>query len=54
MKIDIICPLYNAEKDIERLHRGILKQKNVEINNIKYILIKMNTIHFPCHNLHFL
>lgn len=38
MKIDIICPLYNAEKDIERLHRGILKQKNVEINNIKYIL----------------
>ena len=38
MKIDIICPLYNAEKDIERLHRGILKQKNLEINNIKYIL----------------
>ena len=38
MKIDIICPLYNAEKDIERLHRGILKQKNVDINNIKYIL----------------
>lgn len=38
MKIDIICPLYNAEKDIERLHRGILKQKNVGINNIKYIL----------------
>ena len=38
MKIDIICPLYNAEKDIERLHGEILKQKNVEINNIKYIL----------------
>lgn len=38
MKIDIICPLYNAEKDIERLHREILKQKKVEINNIKYIL----------------
>lgn len=38
MKIDIICPLYNAKKDIERLHREILKQKNVEINNIKYIL----------------
>lgn len=38
MKIDIICPLYNAEKDIERLHREIHKQKNVEINNIKFIL----------------
>ena len=38
MKIDIICPLYNAEKDIERLHGEILKQKDVEINDIKYIL----------------
>lgn len=38
MKIDIICPLYNAEKDIEKLHKSLLKQKNVNINEIKYIL----------------
>ena len=42
MKIDIICPLYNAEKDIERLNKSILKQKNVNINNIKYILTQSN------------
>lgn len=36
--IDIICPLYNAENDIERLHKSILKQKKVQINEIKYIL----------------
>lgn len=38
MKIDIICPLYNAEAYIENLHASILKQKNVEIHSIKYIL----------------
>lgn len=38
MNIDIICPLYNAEKDIERLHKSLLKQKNVQINKIKYVL----------------
>lgn len=38
MKIDIICPLYNAEKYIESLHESLLKQKKVLINNIKYIL----------------
>ena len=38
MNIDIICPLYNAEKDIENLHKSLLKQKNVEINEIKYVL----------------
>lgn len=38
MNIDIICPLYNAEKDIEGLHKSLLKQKNVEINKIKYVL----------------
>jgi rhamnosyltransferase len=38
MKVDIICPLYNAEKYIYNLHQSILMQKNVEINNIVYIL----------------
>lgn len=38
MNIDIICPLYNAEKDIENLHKSLLKQKDVQINEIKYVL----------------
>ena len=38
MKIDIICPLYNAEKYVELLHKSLLKQKEVLINDIKYIL----------------
>lgn len=42
MNIDIICPLYNAEKDIESLHESILKQKNVEINEIRYIMTEGN------------
>ena len=38
MTIDIICPLYNAEKYIENLHKSFLKQKGVKLNNIKYVL----------------
>lgn len=38
MTIDIICPLYNAENDIERLNKSILSQKGVNINKIRYIL----------------
>ena len=38
MNIDIICPLYNAEKDIENLHSSLLKQINIQINEIKYVL----------------
>lgn len=36
--IDIICPLYNAEKFIDKLHISFFKQKLVKINEIKYIL----------------
>lgn len=36
--IDIICPVYNAENDIENLHISLLKQKYVSINKIRYIL----------------
>lgn len=38
MKVDIICPLYNAENYIVPLHESLLKQENVDINKIKYIL----------------
>lgn len=38
MKVDIICPLYNAEEYILNLHKSLLNQKNVELCNIKYIL----------------
>lgn len=38
MNVDIICPLYNASSYIESLHKSLLKQKNVKINKIIYIL----------------
>ncbi len=38
MKIDIICPLYNAEQYIENLDNSIKKQKQVNINKIRYVL----------------
>lgn len=40
MTIDIICPLYNAEKYIKNLHQSILMQENVKINKIRYIITK--------------
>ena len=42
MTIDIICPLYNAEKFIMDLHNKILSQKDVEINTINYVVTKSN------------
>ena len=38
MTVDIICPLYNAEKYLEDLNSNILKQNNVNIKSINYIL----------------
>lgn len=38
MNIDIICPLYNAENDIERLDKSLKQQENVKINKIRYVL----------------
>ncbi len=38
MNIDIICPLYNAIKYIDNLHKSLMKQKKVKINKIQYIL----------------
>ena len=40
MKVDIICPLYEAENYIVNLNNSILKQENVNINKIQYILTK--------------
>ena len=37
-KIDIICPLYNAENYIISLNKSLLMQKDVKLNEIKYIL----------------
>lgn len=38
--IDIICPLYNAEKYLESLHNSLLFQENVNLNSINYVLTK--------------
>lgn len=40
MNIDIICPLYNAEKYLEALHKSLLMQENVNLNSIRYVLTK--------------
>ena len=40
MSIDIICPLYNAEEYILDLHHSLLRQKDVNINKINYILTR--------------
>ena len=37
MKVEIICPLYNAENYIDNLHDKILKQKKVDFS-IRYLL----------------
>ena len=37
-KVDIICPLYNAEKYIGNLHKSFTMQKKVKINKIRYVL----------------
>ena len=39
-KVDIICPLYNASKYIENLQKSIIKQKDVNINKIHYVITK--------------
>lgn len=38
MNIGIICPLYNAAKDIEKLHKSLLMQENVDLQSINYVL----------------
>lgn len=38
MKVEIICPLYQAANYVLNLHNSLLRQKNVEIGNITYVL----------------
>lgn len=38
MKIDVICPLYNAWEYIEKLDQSLMRQKKVKIDKIRYIL----------------
>lgn len=38
MKVNIICPLYNAEKYIVNLNKSFLMQEDVVISKISYIL----------------
>ena len=40
MTIDIICPLYNAEKYLEPLHTSLLMQEDVDLNTINYVLTR--------------
>ncbi len=38
MNVEIICPLYNAENEVIKLHQSLLMQKNVKIGKLSYIL----------------
>ena len=38
VKVDIICPLYNAGNYIVSLNNSLVSQKDVDINEIIYIL----------------
>ena len=37
MKVEILCPLYNAEIYVEELNKNINKQKNVDFE-VRYLL----------------
>lgn len=42
MTIEVICPLYNAEKYLENLDKAIKNQKNVNLKKITYVLTRSN------------
>lgn len=42
MTVDIICPLYNAKKYIENLQKSFEMQKNVKLDNIRYVVTNTN------------
>ena len=42
MNVEIICPLYEAEPYLKKLHASFLMQKNVALQNIHYILTESN------------
>lgn len=55
MKVEIICPLFNAENYINALHASLLKQKGVDDYKISYVLTessdntskKLSDLHVP-------
>lgn len=42
MVIDILCPLYNAERDFQTLIKGINQQEDIEIKNIIFPVTESN------------
>lgn len=38
IEIDVFCPLYNAEHEIEYISKAIYEQKNVVIRNVLFVL----------------
>ena len=42
INVDIICPLYNAEKYIDSLYKSLVMQKNVIINKYRFVLTESN------------
>ena len=42
MKIDIICPLYNASRYIIDLNDSFLMQEKVVLNKVRYVLTESN------------
>jgi len=38
INVDIICPLYNAEKYIDSLYKSLVMQKKVTINKFRFVL----------------
>ncbi len=42
IKVDIICPLYNAENYIDSLYKSLVMQKKVTINKYRFVLTESN------------
>ena len=38
--VDIVCPLYNAEKYLRKLHASFLMQEGVQIGQIRYVVTR--------------
>ena len=45
MKVDIVCPLYEADEYIDNLIDGIKRQKNIEIQNVLFPITEVGDIH---------
>ncbi len=43
IRVDVVCPLYRAEKYMDTIFEGLQKQKEVEINNVVFALTEDGT-----------